>query len=426
MNRNGGTNRNESGSGSRTPRRHGLTGGKKVLLVTAVAFVALFAILIPTYFSRLRGANFGQKAVYLPFDDVTPPPAVTPEPEETPFAEPSPTPVPEVTPEIQIFHYTDLKLNDDSESVRNLQTRLMELGYLDSDEPGTLYNEATAAAVAMFQRTLNTETDGIASADMQTSLFSDVAVTYEVRNGDSGSDIYAMQSQLTELGYYNGKINGYYGVATEEAVNAFQKKNGLVEDGVFNSGDRDVLYSDEAKPFVDPTPTPKPKKTSRPKKTSSGSGSSGTSSATPKPSSGESYPTGGSFSATGDVAGVISVATAQIGKQYVTGDEGPNTFDCSGLVYYCLRMNGVSVGRRSSASYAENSAWRKIDSMNDVRKGDLLFFKSDSSSQVSHVAIYIGGGKMIDASSSNGKVVRRSATSDYWERNFVCARRVFG
>ena len=64
--------------------------------------------------------------------------------------------------------------------------------------------------------------------------------------------------------------------------------------------------------------------------------------------------------------------------------------------------------------------------MNDVRKGDLLFFKSDSSSQVSHVAIYIGGGKMIDASSSNGKVVRRSATSDYWERNFVCARRVFG
>ena len=424
MDRNAEKKQNGQKYGSRSSRGHGLTGGKKVLLVTAAAFLLLFAVLIPTYFSRIRGANFGQKAVYLPFDDVTPPPAaVTPEPEETPFDEPSPTPEPEITPEIQIFHYTDLKLNDDSESVRNLQTRLMELGYLDSDEPGTLYNEATAAAVAMFQRTLNENTDGIASADMQTSLFSDEAVTYEVRTGDSGSDIYAMQTQLSELGYYTGKINGYYGIATEEAVNAFQKKNGLVVDGIYNSSDRDVLYSDGAKPSVDPTPTPKPTTTKKPKKTSSGSHSSQT---TPKPSSGESYPTGGSFNATGDVAGVISVATAQIGKQYVTGDEGPNTFDCSGLVYYCLKMNGVSVGRRSSASYAENSAWRKIDSMNDVKKGDLLFFRSDSSSQVSHVAIYIGGGKMIDASSSNGKVVRRSATSDYWERNFVCARRVFG
>ena len=425
MDRKDGTNRNAAKSGAGISRTHRLTGGKKVLLITAAAFLLLFVILIPAYFSRLRGANFGQRAVYLPFDGATPSPAVTPAPEKTPSAEPSPSPEPESTPEpeIQIFHYTDLRLNDDSESVRDLQTRLMELGYLDSDEPGTLYNEATKAAVAMFQRTLGAETDGVASADVQTSLFSDLAVTYEAQNGDSGSDVYAMQSQLSELGYYTGKINGYYGVATEEAVNAFQKKNGLVEDGVFNSEDRDILYSDEAKPLADPTPTPKPKKTSSPRKTSSGSG---TSSSTPKPSSEESYPTGGSFSATGDVAGIISVATAQIGKQYVTGDEGPNTFDCSGLVYYCLKMNGVSVGRRSSASYAENSAWKKIDSMNDVKKGDLLFFRSDSSAQVSHVAIYIGGGKMIDASSSNGKVVRRSATSDYWERNFVCARRVFG
>lgn len=422
MQRNADTNRKASKNISRTSRRHAMTGGKKVLLVTAVAFLLLFAVLIPTYFSRIRGANFGQKAVYLPFDDVTPPPAVTPEPEEALSETPSPTPEPESTPEIQIFHYTDLKLNDNSESVRNLQSRLMELGYLDSDEPGTLYNEATAAAVAMFQRTLNTDTDGIASADMQTSLFSDVAVTYEARTGDSGSDVYAMQTQLSELGYYTGKINGYYGVATEEAVNAFQKKNGLTEDGVFSSGDRDVLYSDKAKPFADPTPSPKPTK----KPSSSKPKTPKPSSPTPKPGSGESYPVGGSFSATGDVAGVISVATAQIGKQYVTGDEGPNTFDCSGLVYYCLKTNGVSVSRRSSASYAENSAWRKIDSMSDVKKGDLLFFRSDSSSQVSHVAIYIGGGKMIDASSSNGKVVRRSATSDYWSRNFVCARRVFG
>ena len=63
--------------------------------------------------------------------------------------------------------------------------------------------------------------------------------------------------------------------------------------------------------------------------------------------------------------------------------------------------------------------------MSDLKKGDLLFFRDDDSSRVSHTGIYIGGGTMIDASSSNGKVVKRSCTTSYWTRNFVCARRVF-
>ena len=122
---------------------------------------------------------------------------------------------------------------------------------------------------------------------------------------------------------------------------------------------------------------------------------------------------------------MISVAQAQIGKRYVRGDEGPNTFDCSGLIYYCLTKNGVSVGRRSAASYSQNESWTLITSMSDLEKGDLLFFRDDNSSRVSHVGLYIGGGKMIDASSRNGEVVRRSCKTDYWTRNFVCARRVF-
>ena len=43
----------------------------------------------------------------------------------------------------------------------------------------------------------------------------------------------------------------------------------------------------------------------------------------------------------------------------------------------------------------------------EVKKGDLLFFKSDGSSSVGHVGIYIGSGEMVDASSANGEVVRR-------------------
>ena len=58
--------------------------------------------------------------------------------------------------------------------------------------------------------------------------------------------------------------------------------------------------------------------------------------------------------------------------------------------------------------------------MNDIKKGDILCFNG-------HVGIYMGGGKMVDASSSNGKIVTRSNifASSYWTRNFRCAKRVF-
>jgi cell wall-associated NlpC family hydrolase len=61
--------------------------------------------------------------------------------------------------------------------------------------------------------------------------------------------------------------------------------------------------------------------------------------------------------------------------------------------------------------------------MNDLEKGDLLFFWNNGKSKVGHVGIYIGSGTMIDASSSNGKVVKRACNTSYWKKMFVCARR---
>ena len=63
------------------------------------------------------------------------------------------------------------------------------------------------------------------------------------------------------------------------------------------------------------------------------------------------------------------------------------------------------------------------EDIDDLQRGDLIFFKSDDSSSVGHVGIYIGSGEMIDASSANGKVVRRGAKTSYWRRNFVVGRR---
>ena len=265
-----------------------------------------------------------------------------------------------------------------------------------------------------------------------------VAELHFVGFGDSGTDVRSMQSRLHELGYYENKINGFFGATTEDAVKAFQKKNGLTISGIFSVDDRDVLFSPAAKPKIDPTPTPSPtpkptpKPTKRPSSSSGGSSSGGSSSG--ESSSGGSSSggsssggssSGDSYNASNSVSGLLSVADAQRGKPYEWSEEGPNSFDCSGLVYFCLRTCGVSTSRYSAAGFSEVSKWSKIESIEALDRGDLVFFRNNSSSRISHTGIYIGSNKFIHASSSSGKVIVSKITTDYWTSNFMLGRRVF-
>ena len=119
---------------------------------------------------------------------------------------------------------------------------------------------------------------------------------------------------------------------------------------------------------------------------------------------------------------VCETALAQLGKPYVFASSGPNSYDCSGLVYYCLRKASVYTRRLNASGFSQVSSWEKITSINKLKRGDLIFFKSDSSDRVSHVGIYLGSNTMIDASASEGEVVKRSLGS-WSRRNFVCGRR---
>ena len=115
-----------------------------------------------------------------------------------------------------------------------------------------------------------------------------------------------------------------------------------------------------------------------------------------------------------------------LGKPYSWSEESPTKgFDCSGLVYFCLRTCGVSTSRYSASGFSSVSKWTEITSTADLQKGDLVFFKNDTSSSVSHTGIYAGGGSFVHASSSAGKVIRSSIGTSYWTRNFVNGRRVF-
>lgn len=350
------------------------------------------------------------------------------------IAVPTPTPyVPENTPsraeplirDVQApgtVQYVSLQFGDTDATVMEIQSRLMELGYFDNDEPTDYFGPATEAAAKRFQHVHHMAETGIADELFQSVLFSENALMYVMQEGDKGSDVTRLQLRLDELGYYEGNINGYFGTATVRALTAFQKKNGLTEDAVADSDTYNTLYSGSAKPKIDPTPTPKP--TKKPTPTPSRRPSS---SSSPAPS----YPSGGGSSGGSNtipvigsgVDALISAAKTKLGAPYVWSEEGPDSFDCSGLVYFSLRSAGKSVGRYSASGYSQVSSWQSV-SFSELQAGDLIFFKSDSKTAISHTGIWLGGSKYIHASSSAGKVVI-SSWSDWANRNFVLGKRVW-
>ena len=80
---------------------------------------------------------------------------------------------------------------------------------------------------------------------------------------------------------------------------------------------------------------------------------------------------------------------AQLGDPYAWGAAGPSSFDCSGLTMYSWAAAGVSLPHSSSAQYG---VVRHV-AISDLQPGDLVFYYSP----ISHVGIYIGGGRIIDA-----------------------------
>ena len=92
------------------------------------------------------------------------------------------------------------------------------------------------------------------------------------------------------------------------------------------------------------------------------------------------------------VQAVIAVAEQQIGKPYIWGGKGPTGYDCSGLMYYAfLHGAGVNIG---GYTVPQESSGPRV-SLNSLQPGDLLFWGPTGNTY--HVALYIGGGTMIQA-----------------------------
>ncbi len=106
-----------------------------------------------------------------------------------------------------------------------------------------------------------------------------------------------------------------------------------------------------------------------------------------EPSSSQTYTYNGP--ASGRAAAAIKFALSQIGKPYVSGGTGPNSYDCSGLTQASYRAAGITIGRTTWDQVKDGVAV----SESDLRPGDLVFFYSG----ISHVGIYLGDGKVVHA-----------------------------
>ena len=469
---------------------------------------------------------------------------------------------------------------EDAEKIPAIHSRLMELGYMEADEPSAIYSETTAQAVKLFERKNGFEMDGVLTQYEYDLLMSDEAAKYSVSLGDEGTDVSELQRRLVELGYlqdvtgefgiytqkavkafqkannlsvdgtigqetremlysdeakakalsygdtaeilktyqerlkklnyYNGAINGIFNSELRDAVKAFQNKNGLIADGAIGATTAELLMSDEAQPssyslgdsgdmvkkiqqrlvelkymtgatgyFGENTETAVKrfqtinglkadgkigektlevlfsdgaKKYTKPStggNTGGNTGGSSTGGNTGGNTGGSSTggntggntgggntggntgggSTGGNTKPSGNeatdsadsskVAKFIEVAKSKLGCKYVLGAKGPDTFDCSGFVYWCLKQVGVNQAYMTSAGWKATTKYPIVTKMGDLEKGDVISYEG-------HVGIYIGGNQMIDASSSEGKIrITNIYSVAYWKNHFIKGCRIF-
>jgi cell wall-associated NlpC family hydrolase len=91
----------------------------------------------------------------------------------------------------------------------------------------------------------------------------------------------------------------------------------------------------------------------------------------------------------------LTAAESRLGLPYVWGGDGPDQFDCSGLVQWSLAQAGVVMPRVA----ADQAQTGPLVPVSRLAPGDLLFYHTDPTAPgyISHVAIYLGDGKMLQA-----------------------------
>lgn len=322
--------------------------------------------------------------------------------------------------------YSSLGLGSTGSAVSKLESQLLALGYFDG-VPGTTYSTYTRDAVSRFQSACGLSTSGLADEALQRILYGSAApsaslLSKSFAKGDSGSDVERVQLRLFALGYLSKttSVDGDYGTKTANAVKLFQDANGISMTGTLDNTTLRKLYSTSAISLpAGKTPgdlatviTPEAGN----QQNNSTTISDGLKSVTSSYSS--------SMSAAEKLEYAIYCGQNQLGKPYVYGSTGMNSFDCSGFTYYAFKQIGVTLPR-TAYNQGYSSSYTKIESIGNLKRGDLVFFDTVADSDAcDHVGIYLGAGYFIHASSGQGRVVVSNLVSGYYNTVFSWGRRI--
>ncbi len=126
---------------------------------------------------------------------------------------------------------------DDGEAVRDIQDRLVALGFDSSDDPTGSFGTATSAAVSAFQARRGLWIDGIVGPDTWRALVSagyklGSRILYHRVPMMAGDDVAELQRRLNSLGFDCGLVDGIFGPDTLHGLLEFQSNRGLAEDGL--------------------------------------------------------------------------------------------------------------------------------------------------------------------------------------------------
>lgn len=120
---------------------------------------------------------------------------------------------------------------------------------------------------------------------------------------------------------------------------------------------------------------------------------------------------------------IIATGMKQLGTPYVFGGDTPYVaFDCSGFVQYAFNQNGFNLPHSSSMLSQLGTPVAK----SELRKGDLVFLQDTYTSGISHVAIYLGNNKVLQAGTMGTREVKISTYfgTPYYDVHYAGARRI--
>ena len=265
-------------------------------------------------------------------------------------------------------------------AVGEFQQRLMQLGYMEYDPVPQVYDTQTQLAVIFFQRNHGLSITGEPDEQTVELVMSDGALPYQIGPGTEGEDVRQLQQNLLKLGY-SVSGSGIFDDATAAAVTAYKQSRGMSADYFVDINVRKAISAEAA---IGATNVPQQVE-----------------------------------EATGAAEILVEIAAAQLDKPYEAGAAGPDSFDSAGLVYYALTEAGYAVEYMTAEQWA-NAVLTTVNTIGELQRGDIACFDGQ-------VGIYIGDGRMIDASAGEGKVRVSSEiqNSAYWSDTFICGKRLY-